>query len=394
MQRTACTTLFWGRGEGHDALSVNPVSTLHTDETCGNSSTNATPNLSIVHPASSRQPRNAKARPVQHTPITPHHFGHVHNSPSLPLCCTPTYAFPSENHQGQISLLCHVHHKPNGRCPGPNSASVDPKRNGNRMGPLRDRGVSSQTEHQSLSQPPSEGAKCEQRKGNRAGIQRDRWGNKKQCSRQLQCEVPCSVGNVINSSLFINSSLSSLPSTSHAACCPWGGPGVVWAGGSTGGGQGTFQSSCHYCITTWCFAPKGLRTITFCKAGAKVVVFFLFCAWWVGVDGGAGGGGFLSLTRLRACVLICLPDKTTGSGKQEAVLKATAVRSPLPVMSPIPSCPPCLLRAGVQRQRGLGQGVWGGGGGGGLGGGGRGHFIHPAITALPHGASPQRDFAQ
>ncbi len=40
--------------------------------------------------------------------------------------------------------------------------------------------------------------------------------NKKQCSRQLQCEVPCDVGIVINSSLFINSSLSSLSSTSHA----------------------------------------------------------------------------------------------------------------------------------------------------------------------------------
>ncbi len=27
--------------------------------------------------------------------------------------------------------------------------------------------------------------------------------NKKQCSRQLQCKVPCGVGNVVNSSLFI-----------------------------------------------------------------------------------------------------------------------------------------------------------------------------------------------
>ena len=55
--------------------------------------------------------------------------------------------------------------------------------------------------------------------------------------------------------------------------------------------------------------------------------------------------------------------------QQEALFKATAVRSPLPVMSPILPCPPCLL------QRGYGAG----GGGGGLGGGGRGHFIHLAI---------------
>ncbi len=52
-------------------------------------------------------------------------------------------------------------------------------------------------------------------------------GNEKQCSRQPQCEVPCSVGNVVNSSLFINSSLSSLSSTSHAV-----------HGGSVGGGSG------------------------------------------------------------------------------------------------------------------------------------------------------------
>ncbi len=77
--------------------------------------------------------------------------------------------------------------------------------------------------------------------------------NKKQCSRQLQCENPlqrCSGVNVINSSLFINSSWSSLSSTSHAVFCRggglggsgqgWGGLGGVW-----GGGQGTFWSSCH-----------------------------------------------------------------------------------------------------------------------------------------------------
>ncbi len=78
--------------------------------------------------------------------------------------------------------------------------------------------------------------------------------NKKQCSRQVQSEVPCGVGNVINSSLFITSSLSSLSSTSHAV---WG--GLAGGGGSSGGrgvwqgeglsgrggGQATFQSSCH-----------------------------------------------------------------------------------------------------------------------------------------------------
>ncbi len=109
--------------------------------------------------------------------------------------------------------------------------------------------------------------------------------NKKQCSRQLQCEVPCSVGNVANSSLFINSFWSSLSSASHAVLggglaeggvwpqgvWPWGGGvwqgegGLAGRGGvpQGGGGQGTFWSSYHYCITTWCFAPKGLRTLTF-----------------------------------------------------------------------------------------------------------------------------------
>ncbi len=40
--------------------------------------------------------------------------------------------------------------------------------------------------------------------------------NKKQCSRQLQCKVPCSIGNVVNSAWFSNTYLSSLCSTSHA----------------------------------------------------------------------------------------------------------------------------------------------------------------------------------
>ncbi len=39
--------------------------------------------------------------------------------------------------------------------------------------------------------------------------------------------------------------------------------------------------------------------------------------------------------------------------EQEAVLKATAVRSPLPVMSSILRCPPCLVVGGL-------AGKWGG----------------------------------
>ncbi len=74
----------------------------------------------------------------------------------------------------------------------------------------------------------------------------DTEANKKQCSRQLQCKVPCGVGNIVNASLFINSSLSSLFSTSHTAYCPWG--------------RGYFSPAAIYCTVTWCFAPKGLRT--------------------------------------------------------------------------------------------------------------------------------------
>ena len=103
--------------------------------------------------------------------------------------------------------------------------------------------------------------------------------NEKQCSRQLQCEVPCSVGGVVNSSLFINLSWSSLSSTSYAIFFFWGGGlatvGGVWPqgsgcrGGSTGGGgshrgeggRGHFGPAAIYCTTTWCFALKGLRTI-------------------------------------------------------------------------------------------------------------------------------------
>ncbi len=62
--------------------------------------------------------------------------------------------------------------------------------------------------------------------------------NKQQCSRHLQCEVPCGVSNV-NSSLFINSSLSPLSSTSHA-----GPPPPPQEGGPAGGrGAGDISST-------------------------------------------------------------------------------------------------------------------------------------------------------
>ncbi len=63
------------------------------------------------------------------------------------------------------------------------------------------------------------------------------------------------------------------------------------------------------------------------------------------------------------------------SSEQEAVLKATAVRSPLPVMSSILPCPPLSLGVG-----GSGRGVKGEGAG----------EISSTLpyTAPPHGASP------
>ncbi len=72
--------------------------------------------------------------------------------------------------------------------------------------------------------------------------------------------------------------------------------------------------------------------------------------------------------------------------EQEAVLKATAVRSPLPAMSSILPCPPCLphvmlstpgVQGGSRGRGGLGAG--GSSRGGVKRGGGRGHFIHLGI---------------
>ncbi len=73
-------------------------------------------------------------------------------------------------------------------------------------------------------------------------------GNKKQCSRQLQCEVPCSVGNIVNSSLFINSSWSPLSSTSQAI---FAGGGCLALGGSGHGGVWPQGGSGHGGVCPW-----------------------------------------------------------------------------------------------------------------------------------------------
>ncbi len=89
-------------------------------------------------------------------------------------------------------------------------------------------------------------------------------GNKKQCSRQLQCEVPCGIGDV-------NSALSSLPSTSHARPHRgvwqflgglgeggWGrGVGGGEGGWGRGRGQGTFHPLCHILHDHKVLRPKG-----------------------------------------------------------------------------------------------------------------------------------------
>ncbi len=103
-----------------------------------------------------------------------------------------------------------------------------------------------------LSEPPLDGMRCI---------------NKMQCSRQLQCKVPCSVGGVINSSLFIESSLSSTNHTVHGG----GLPPVAGSRVPRGGwGRGHFSPAAIYCTTTWCFAPKGLRTIKDSRLGKTV----------------------------------------------------------------------------------------------------------------------------
>ena len=88
-----------------------------------------------------------------------------------------------------------------------------------------------------------------------------------------------------------------------------------------------------------------------------------------------------------------VPNMQDAVNKQEAVLKATAVRSPLPVMSLILPCPPCLPWGG-----GLGAGGAGQGGSGAEvreGGWGRGqgtfqlscHILHHHMVLRPEGTS-------
>ncbi len=81
--------------------------------------------------------------------------------------------------------------------------------------------------------------------------------------------------------------------------------------------------------------------------------------------------------------------------QQEAVLKATAVRSPLPVMLSILPCPPWLSTwgvwgQGVQGQGDPGRGVGGGGGGGGAGAGDISStlpLLHYHMVLRPQGTS-------
>ncbi len=88
--------------------------------------------------------------------------------------------------------------------------------------------------------------------------------------------------------------------------------------------------------------------------------------------------------------------------QQEAVLKATAVRSPLPVMSSILSCPHCIPEWGASGGRGVqgqgGSGVGVGEGRGGLGGKGQGtfhlpcHTLHYHMVLCPKGTSHNQDW--
>ncbi len=86
--------------------------------------------------------------------------------------------------------------------------------------------------------------------------------NQKQCSRQLQCEVPCSIGNVVNSSSFLNSSILVLL-VFHQSCCLLGGGVQVGEGvsgrgrGVWGRGQGTFHPPCHTLHCHMVLRPKG-----------------------------------------------------------------------------------------------------------------------------------------
>ncbi len=72
--------------------------------------------------------------------------------------------------------------------------------------------------------------------------------NKKQCSRQLQCEVPCTVQQPLQVTILLK----------------WGGGGGRGGlGGGWGlGGQGTFHPPCHIQHYHMVLALKGLRTMS------------------------------------------------------------------------------------------------------------------------------------
>ena len=85
-------------------------------------------------------------------------------------------------------------------------------------------------------------------------VEQSHGRNKKQCSRQLQCEIPWA-GDVVSSSLFVNSSLSSLSSPRGG---PSGGGGLLGGGGSSRGrGQGIFHPPCHILHCHIVLRPKG-----------------------------------------------------------------------------------------------------------------------------------------
>ncbi len=83
----------------------------------------------------------------------------------------------------------------------------------------------------------------------------------------------CSVKSLGSS--VVDSSLSSLSSTSHAGQGGFG-VGGVWGRGP-GWGRGVWgEAGIHlaiYCTTTWCFALKGLRTINSSESRTRLCMF-------------------------------------------------------------------------------------------------------------------------
>ncbi len=74
---------------------------------------------------------------------------------------------------------------------------------------------------------------------------------------QLQFKVPCGVSDVVNSSLFINSSLSPGVVFHHSYCLE-GGPATGGGGGGGGlGGRGHFYPPCHILHYHMVLRPEG-----------------------------------------------------------------------------------------------------------------------------------------